>query len=64
MKNKHSRKTFRLRQEDMLQQLRDEIISGKLAAGDYLPSEKMLSERFGLSNKTVRSVLDVLSTLR
>lgn len=60
MKNKHSRKTFRLRQDVMLQQLRNEIISGKRAIGDFLPSEKMLSEQFGLSNKTVRNVLDVL----
>lgn len=60
MKNKHSRRTFRLRQDDMLQQLRNEIISGKRAKGDFLPSEKLLSEQFGLSNKTVRSVLDVL----
>lgn len=60
MKNKHSRKTFRLRQDDMLQQLRNEIITGKRAKGEYLPSEKALSDQFGLSNKTVRTVLDIL----
>ncbi|NOU66612.1 extracellular solute-binding protein [Paenibacillus sp. LMG 31461] len=60
MTNKHSRKTFRQRQEDMLQQLRNEISSGIKATGDYLPSEKTLSEQFGLSNKTVRQVLDML----
>ncbi|CAM4205100.1 multiple sugar transport system substrate-binding protein [Paenibacillus endophyticus] len=60
MKNKHSRKTFRLRQDEMLQQLRNEIITGKRAEGQYLPSEKSLSDQFGLSNKTVRTVLDAL----
>jgi len=60
MTNKHSRKTFRQRQGEMLQQLRSEISSGIKATGDYLPSEKTLSELFGLSNKTVRQVLDVL----
>jgi len=60
MTNKHSRKTFRQRQDDMLQQLRHEIVSGIQAKGTYLPAEKSLSEQFGLSNKAVRQVLDVL----
>lgn len=60
MENKNSRRTFRLRQDEMLQQLRNEIISGKKAKGEYLPSEKMLADQFGLSNKIVRKVLDIL----
>ncbi|SDE44861.1 multiple sugar transport system substrate-binding protein [Paenibacillus sp. UNCCL117] len=60
MKFKHSRKTFRIRQEDMLKQLREEIVSGEKPAGSYLPSEKTLAEQFGLSNKSVRQVLDIL----
>jgi len=60
--HRYSRKTFRLRQEEMLMQLRDEILSGQRPSGQYLPSEKTLSELFGLSGKSVGSVLDVLVT--
>ena len=34
--------------------VRQEIADGSLRSGDKLPSEKELSERFGLSRQTVR----------
>ncbi|MDF2671666.1 MAG: GntR family transcriptional regulator, partial [Paenibacillus sp.] len=60
MTEKYSRKTFRLRLEEMTSQLRDEILSGKRSPGDFLPSELDLSRQFHISNKTVRQGLDVL----
>jgi multiple sugar transport system substrate-binding protein len=60
MTNKYSRRTFRLRQNEMLEQLRNEILCGKIANGEYLPSEKVLAQQFGLSNKSVRTVLELL----
>ncbi|WP_127580245.1 extracellular solute-binding protein [Paenibacillus koleovorans] len=55
-----SRKTFRSRQGELLDRLRDDILSGQLKVGDYLPSEKAIAEDYGISNKTVRKVLDIL----
>jgi multiple sugar transport system substrate-binding protein len=60
MRTKHSRRTFRMRQDEMLQQLRNDILGGQLPEGTFLPSEKTLSEQFGLSNVSVRSVLEIL----
>jgi DNA-binding LacI/PurR family transcriptional regulator len=37
--------------------LRREIVEGPLAPGDLLPSERLLCERFGVSNITVRRAL-------
>lgn len=41
--------------------LRDEIISGRMPPGTRLPSERMLSEQFGVSRPVVREVLRGLS---
>lgn len=57
---KVSRKTFRIRLEEMASILRDEIISGKRAVGEFLPSELDLTKQFHLSNKSVRKALDML----
>lgn len=43
--------------ENLQTYLRDEIISGRMPAGQKLPSERMLSEQFGLSRPVVREVL-------
>ncbi|MFD0691715.1 GntR family transcriptional regulator [Actinomadura fibrosa] len=40
--------------------LRDEIMSGDLAAGTALPSTAKLTERFGASNATVQKALRIL----
>ncbi|GGG26432.1 extracellular solute-binding protein [Paenibacillus abyssi] len=60
MGSKPSRTTFRVRLEAMVNQLREQIISGKLAAGTYLPSEEFLGEEFQLSKKSVRKGLEIL----
>lgn len=57
---KVSRKSFRIRLEEMASILRDEIISGKRAVGEFLPSELDLTKQFHLSNKSVRKALDIL----
>jgi len=61
MKTKHSRKTFRVRQDEMLRRLRQEIVGGERKPGEFLPSEKDLADQFGLSNKIVREVLAELA---
>ncbi|MBO9609968.1 MAG: extracellular solute-binding protein, partial [Paenibacillaceae bacterium] len=59
-RNAVSRTTFRQRLEHMVEQLRRDMRSGKLAAGEFLPSEDTLGERFRLSKNSVRKGLDVL----
>jgi len=58
--NKPSRTTFRARLDTMVQQLREDIISGRLTPGSYLPSEEVLGEQFQLSKKSVRKGLETL----
>jgi len=60
MTDKQSRKTFRLRWEEMIKKLREQILSGEYAVGDYLPSELDLSKTFQISNNSVRNGLDML----
>lgn len=60
MQNKPSRTTFHIRLEAMVQQLRADIRSGKLAAGTYLPSEEVLGRQFLLSKNSVRKGLAAL----
>ena len=42
------------------QQLRDRIISGALALGTQSPTEKDLTDQFGLSRSTIREALRIL----
>ncbi|MBW0094281.1 GntR family transcriptional regulator [Pseudonocardia sp. KRD-184] len=42
-------------------ELRERVVSGRLASGAFLPSEGMLSEEFGASRGTVRSALAILT---
>lgn len=44
-------------------QLRDAIVSGELSVGTLLPSEKELTERFGVSRSTIREALRILQAL-
>ncbi|GAA3405831.1 extracellular solute-binding protein [Paenibacillus hodogayensis] len=60
MSGKTSQRLFRFRLERMIEQLRDDIASGRLLPGDYLPSETDLAGQFGMSNKSVRQGLDLL----
>ena len=48
--------------EQVADQLRDLIISGRVSAGERLPNEASLAEQFGVSRATVREALRVLST--
>ncbi|MEF3303134.1 extracellular solute-binding protein [Paenibacillus sp. GYB003] len=50
----------RTRLEHMVDTLRDEIVAGTRAVGDFLPSELALCEQFRLSKKTVRKGLEQL----
>ena len=43
-------------------QLRDQILSGKVGNGDILPSERVLTEKSGLSRATVREALRILES--
>lgn len=60
IEGKASRKTFRIRLDEMATILREEILSGKRAIGEFLPSELDLTKQFHLSNKSVRKALDIL----
>jgi multiple sugar transport system substrate-binding protein len=60
MSGKIGRKHFRQRLDRMIGELRSDIVSGKLPAGAYLPSEKDLEQLYELSNQSVRKGLDVL----
>ena len=46
--------------DQVLEKLREMIISRELATGDYLPSERALMERFGVGRPAVREALQSL----
>lgn len=46
--------------EQMAAQIRDQIIDGKLSAGDKLPNERSLAEQFNVSRTVVREALKTL----
>ena len=60
MADKPKRSTFRNRLEEMIATLRNDILTGKLQPGDFLPSELTLVEQFQLSKNSVRKGLEVL----
>jgi DNA-binding FadR family transcriptional regulator len=47
---------------DIVQQIKNNIFEGRLTSGDRLPSEKELTEQFGVSRITVRDALRVLES--
>lgn len=47
---------------DIVQQIKAHIFEGRLAPGDRLPSEKELTEQFGVSRITVRDAMRVLES--
>ncbi|RKN70585.1 extracellular solute-binding protein [Paenibacillus ginsengarvi] len=55
-----NRKLFRPRLNEMVTTLRNQIVSGLLEPGQFLSSEKSLSEQYGLSLQSVRKGLDIL----
>jgi DNA-binding FadR family transcriptional regulator len=50
--------------EEILDQLEEAIVDGRLSAGDRLPSERDLASQFGVSRTSVREALRVLEALR
>jgi len=48
--------------DEVVQQIKALIFSGQLGPGDQLPSEKDLTEQFGLSRITIRDALRVLES--
>ncbi|HEY6757849.1 MAG TPA: FadR/GntR family transcriptional regulator [Baekduia sp.] len=48
--------------EQIADRLRESILTGELAPGSVLPSERELSERFGVGRTTVREALRALQT--
>jgi len=55
-----SRNEFTSRVRGLTDRIREDIRTGKLAPGHYLPSELELAGTFGLSKESVRKALDVL----
>lgn len=45
---------------DLMEQLREQILSGKIRPGEKLPSENVLSAGYGVSRQTVRKALQIL----
>lgn len=64
MEEQSGRKHFRERMESMVREIRDEIVTGKLKDGQFLPSEKAYAKAYKLSNKSVRQGLDILVSER
>lgn len=60
MSAKPKRTTFRIRLEEMVVSLRNDIGMGRYAPGDFLPSEHHLIEQFSLSKNSVRKGLERL----
>ncbi|WP_249716428.1 extracellular solute-binding protein [Paenibacillus sp. J31TS4] len=52
--------TSRMRLNELVRTLREEIRTGKRRAGEFLPSEKTLAVQYHLSNQSVRKGLDIL----
>jgi DNA-binding FadR family transcriptional regulator len=55
-------RTAKLAYEDVADQLRRSILSGRLRAGRKLPSEAALGQRYGVSRSTIREALRALSS--
>jgi GntR family transcriptional regulator, transcriptional repressor for pyruvate dehydrogenase complex len=49
--------------DDILEQIRDAVLSGRLAQGDRLPNERELCRRFAVSRSTLREGLRMLEAL-
>ena len=50
--------------EQVLQQIQQQIASGRLKPGDKLPPERELAERFQVSRSSVRDAIQALQTMR
>lgn len=50
----------KLKYYDLMQDLRQQILSGEIGAGEKLPSENQLAASYGVSRQTVRKALQIL----
>ncbi|MBN2984193.1 MULTISPECIES: FadR/GntR family transcriptional regulator [Cohnella] len=55
--------TKRNHYEEITEQLKNQILEGKLKIGDKLPSTKEMSERFGVGRSTTREALSALKAM-
>ena len=60
----HFEKARRVRSfDDVVEQLREAIYSGRIRPGDRLPGERQLSEEFGVGRPTLREALRSLEAV-
>ncbi|WP_251551118.1 extracellular solute-binding protein [Neobacillus muris] len=60
MSGKKSRDVFKEQLNNLVLTLRQRILSGEIGIGEYLPSELVLAEQYGLSKNSVRKGLEEL----
>src|SRR6476659_1341922 len=58
-----SRRTANLVPHDVAARIQQQILEGALKPGERLPSQRTLSEKFGISRASLREALSVLETL-
>lgn len=54
------KETGKTKYYSLMEELKEEILSGRIRAGEKLPSENELSRKYGLSRHTVRKALSIL----
>ena len=47
----------------VVEKIKEGVVSGAIAPGDFLPSEAELSERFGVGKSSVREAIKMLEAL-
>jgi len=60
MRIRPTKEQFNRQLEQIAGTLRNEMIEGRYALGEYLPTERTLMERFRMSNNAVRTALETL----
>jgi multiple sugar transport system substrate-binding protein len=60
MSRKTKQSVLRTKLEEMISSIRNDIETGKLNSGDFLPSELELAEQYDISKHSIRKCLDVL----
>lgn len=60
MKERLTKKQSEAALEEMISRIREEILTGNRKYGEFLPSERTLSQQYGINNKAVRQGLDIL----
>lgn len=54
---------IRLKYEGLMEDLKEQILSGQIKPGDKIPSENTLAAEYGVSRQTVRKALAILENL-